>query len=377
MVKINSQLAGFTDFLLPISAVLFLFPISPSFSSIPAIAWVIFTLINAPNYKRWALWPIAFATLVMTRTWLLNEMNHPAAAEDLLLVLISFLAASGVLRSNFRQLLSKIAIALPIILMQFDRLSNTVAGRNQTSYLIGLIGIVCICYFSVLLKSKYQRVQGIIASLIVAIMLLRSQSRAAIVATIIAFVFVWLIYERKRGSLLKMSLFASLISGVVLLTLSLIRPSDTIQFPAIYLKSDMGRLQIQSCYLQLPFSGENRFIYGIGFENPLKFCQHKVASGVLEHSHNIYIQIWANSGMLGAMGLLLFLILIVSQWRKKEIGLDPFLAKVGLATFVYILTQCSLDASIIYWPVTQVYTGIMLAIPFTVVRDPNMSTSVS
>ena len=117
MVKINSQLAGFTDFLLPISSVLFLFPISPSFSSIPAIAWVIFTLINAPNYKSWALWPIAFATLVMTRTWLLNEMNHPAAAEDLLLVLISFLAASGVLRNNFRQLLSTIVVALPIILM--------------------------------------------------------------------------------------------------------------------------------------------------------------------------------------------------------------------------------------------------------------------
>ena len=54
------------------------------------------------------------------------------------------------------------------------------AGRNQTSYLIGLIGVVYICYFSVLLKSKYQRIYGIIASLIVAITLWRSQSRAAI-----------------------------------------------------------------------------------------------------------------------------------------------------------------------------------------------------
>ncbi|WP_461564915.1 hypothetical protein, partial [Synechococcus sp.] len=67
--------------------------------------------------------------------------------------------------------------------------------------------------------------------------------------------------------------------------------------------------------------------------------------------------------------------LLVSQWRKKDKYLNPTLSRVGLAILIYVLLQGAFDASIIYWPVTQVFTGILLAIPFCAADHSNNSFS--
>ena len=368
MINITNKLSQFIDFLLPISAVLFFIPINPLASSIPATIWVMFNLIIAPRDKRWALWPIAFVILAMARTWWLYEMSQPAAPEDLLLIVASFLAATGIAQQNFKKLVLKPLLILPIILIQANNLPSTpnpFAGRNPTAYLIGILAIISICWLWTSLGKKYQTAMAIITSSLGILLLWRAQSRAALIATVIALIIIWLGEENKRGRLLKMLPLATLSTFIAILSLKFLRPTSVISTTGFDFLSDMGRIQVQNCYLQLPFSGNNRFIYGVGFQNPLKFCQQKVISGVLDHAHNIYIQVWANSGILGIIGLILFTVLIVNQWRKKQIELDPFLAKIGMAAFIYILLQGFFDASILYWPVTQVFTGILLAIPFS------------
>ena len=106
------------DLLLPIAVVLFLMPISPSISSLPATIWVMLQLICSPTQKRWALWPLAFVVLAMGRSWWLNEMPHPAASEDILLIITSFLAATGISQNRWPQLLKTILLPLPLLLLQ-------------------------------------------------------------------------------------------------------------------------------------------------------------------------------------------------------------------------------------------------------------------
>ena len=84
------------DLLLPAAVLIFMLPINPSISSIPAVLWVLVQLMFAPKDHRWAAWPIVFVLLLFSRSWWLNEMPHPVAAQDGLLLVAGLMAAACV-----------------------------------------------------------------------------------------------------------------------------------------------------------------------------------------------------------------------------------------------------------------------------------------
>ena len=357
------------DLLLPIAVVLFLMPISPSISSLPATIWVMLQLICSPTQKRWALWPLAFVVLAMGRSWWLNEMPHPAASEDILLIITSFLAATGISQNRWPQLLKTILLPLPLLLLQLSSspwTPNPTAGRNQTTYLIGLLAIISICWLWSVSKSKLNMLFVSIPAFFCIFLLWHSQSRAGVIATAIALLAVKLREEHQKGTMLKFIPVAAILGISTILSLKFLRPSSVISLTGFDFISDMGRIDIQRCYLQLPFSGNNRFIYGTGYENSKNFCHQQVTSGILDHAHNIYIQLWANAGILGLFGLGICIYLLIDNWRKLEHGLDEFALRTGQAAFLYIFVQGFFDVSLIHWPITQVFTGILLAIPLSV-----------
>jgi hypothetical protein len=46
------------------------------------------------------------------------------------------------------------------------------------------------------------------------------------------------------------------------------------------LENDQGRLKVYSCYAGLPFMGENRFLYGVGYQNSWgKWCTPRFWDG--------------------------------------------------------------------------------------------------
>ena len=362
------------DLLLPAAIILFLMPINPVISSVPASAWVMLQLALAPAEKRWALWPMAFVILATARTWWLHEMHNPASSEDILLVVASFLAASWVSASRWILLLKMLLIPLPLIAINLGSQPwtvNSFTGRNSNAYLIGLVAVISICMLFNQHRSKIDYVIPFIASILSIFLLWQAQSRAGMIATAAAIGIVKLKDEYFRGRFLKASTITAAAGVAILISLRFMRPSSIINAAGIDFKSDLGRLQIQNCYINLPFSGNNRFLYGIGFEHKDKFCKDEMITGVLEHAHNIYIQIWANTGIIGLIGMLLLLALLVTQWRKKDKYLNPILSRAGLALLIYVLLQGAFDATIIYWPVTQVFTGILLAIPFCATDNSN------
>jgi len=362
------------DLLLPAAIILFLMPINPVVSSVPASAWVMLQLALAPAEKRWALWPMAFVILATARTWWLHEMHNPASSEDILLVVASFLAASWVSANRWILLLKMLLIPLPLIAINLGSPPwsvNSFTGRNPNAYLIGLVAVISICMLFNQHKNKIDYAIPLIASILSIFLLWQAQSRAGMIATAAAIGVVKLKDEYFRGRFLKASTITAAAGVAILISLRFMRPSSIINAAGIDFKSDLGRLQIQNCYINLPFSGNNRFLYGIGFEHKDKFCKDEMITGVLEHAHNIYIQVWANTGIIGLIGMLLFLALLVTQWRKKNKYLNPILSRAGLALLIYVLLQGAFDATIIYWPVTQVFTGILLAIPFCATDNSN------
>jgi O-antigen ligase len=362
------------DLLLPAAIILFLMPTNPVISSVPASAWVMLQLALAPAEKRWALWPMAFVILATARTWWLHEMHNPASSEDILLVVASFLAASWVSASRWILLLKMLLIPLPLVAINLGSQPwnvNSFTGRNSNAYLIGLVAVISICMLFNQHRSKIDYVIPFIASILSIFLLWQAQSRAGMIATAAAIGIVKLKDEYFRGRFLKASTITAAAGVAILISLRFMRPSSIINAAGIDFKSDLGRLQIQNCYINLPFSGNNRFLYGIGFEHKDKFCKDEMITGVLEHAHNIYIQVWANTGIIGLIGMLLFLALLIAQWRKKDKYLNPILSRAGLALLIYILLQGAFDATIIYWQVTQVFTGILLAIPFCATDNSN------
>ena len=83
----------------------------------------------------------------------------------------------------------------------------------------------------------------------------------------------------------------------------LLRPSST-GIPGIDLSSDTGRLAIARCYSAIPFSGNNRFSMGSVSTALVSFALIP-SMGVWLTTPNVYLQLFASTGVLGFLGLVL------------------------------------------------------------------------
>jgi len=367
-----------SNLLLPAAVILYLMPVDPLMSTLASLAWLIKSQILCDKNRRWAMWPMAFLILALARTWWQYEMPHPVAGQDILIIVASFMATCGIKGNKLEMLLKTNLVALPIvwiaginqnmmqgILLKAPWVPNFMAGKNQCAYLIGLLLIISVCWlWSSKGYKKAQIASGVMAA-IATIMLWQLQSRAALITTFIALAIVFLMQQAKGRKIKKSIGICVAVAATVILSIKLMRPNSVITPLGFDFYSDLGRLQIQECFVNLPLTGNNRFIYGVGFERGGLFCKQEVISGVLDHAHNLYIQLWANAGILGIGGLLICLAMIFSKWNqiyKKD--LTSFLTMVGIAGTAYTLIQGLFDASILYWPLLQILTGVLIAIPW-------------
>ena len=81
--------------------------------------------------------------------------------------------------------------------------------------------------------------------------------------SVVAALFVFYLRSAQKGTVIRQFLpvLATLISAYFI---KLVLPS-TSGMPGLKAGSDAGRIFIAECYSWLPFTGHNRFIYGIGF----------------------------------------------------------------------------------------------------------------
>ena len=363
----RTQWMVLVDLLLPAAMVLFLQPINPSISSIPAVVWVLLQLTFAPNDRRWAAWPMVFVLLLLSRSWWLNEMPHPVSAEDGVLLVAALLAAACVSPARWAVLLRLQLVVLPCLVWQLGPkpwTPNPLAGANQGGYLLGLLLLVALAWFWQIKQPQWQRLLAGLATALAGVMVWQTGSRAAVVAAVVSAALLWIKQSPRFGSIWKRGLLLMGVGVVALAFKQLLRPSST-GIPGIDLSSDSGRLAIAQCYSAIPFSGNNRFLFGIGFDRAGEFCSDPIHGGVADHAHNMYLQLFASTGLLGVLGLLLLLALLLLAWRISSSTMDSYPRVAGQLALVYVLIQGCLDLSILHWPVTLVVTGVLLGIPLS------------
>jgi len=81
-----------------------------------------------------------------------------------------------------------------------------------------------------------------------------------------------------------------------------------------YLTSDSHRLEAARCWLSAMFTGSNRFLYGVGFNNEKlnSLCIYIRGEGrSMGHAHNTFAQIGGHHGLLGIIALSILLIVVV------------------------------------------------------------------
>ena len=141
--------------------------------------------------------------------------------------------------------------------------------------------------------------------------------------------------------------------------------SSNSSLPGLKAGSDLGRLMAYECFAALPFTGNNRLIYGVGFDRVGELCKVEFQGLTLDHAHNLYLQIWASTGILGVMGIILIVLLLLQQYsRIQELMPEP-IRLCWQAASVYVLAQGFFDASLLHWPVILIYTGVLVGIPYS------------
>ena len=377
----RGQWMAFVDLLLPASALTFLLPINPSISSIPAVVWVLIQLTFAPRERRWAAWPMMFVLMLISRSWWLNEMSHPVSFQDGLIFAAALLAGACVSQKRWPSLLISLLLisSAPMLLRETmwfrPWIPNPLAGLNQSAYLLGLISLVAAAWcWSLATRSVFKYLIFGFAA-INFFLVWQIGSRASILSVPLSISIVWSLQRLQIQNLCRNTLLLFGLAFSALLAKQTLSPSKYL-LPGLDVSSDMGRLEIWRCYVSIPFSGNNRFLYGIGFDRASEFCRDPIQGGVAEHAHNLYFQLFASSGILGLAGLMLLLVLLGSSWRDVGDQLDPLVSRAGHLMLTYTLIQGCFDLSLLHWPVTLVLTGLLLGIPLGTSRPAWSKSSV-
>ena len=304
----------FSDVLLAVSAALFLLPLDARLSNTPLLLWLLIQFGFAHSDRRWLMWPIFFALSLSVRTFWFNDPPHPASAHDAFLFASGLIVASVIPLYRWRYLLYLPLIALLPVLITLGQkpwAPNPSVGSNQGAYILGIFFLISFVGLWNSGRKLIVRIALLLASSSAFLAVWQTGSRAALISAAVAILFV-VVRERSRYS---QRFWCEILFVVIFAVIGYIIRwqffSASQSLPGLKSGSDLGRLLASQCFAGLPLTGNNRLIYGVGFERSDQLCQVPFQGLILSHSHNLYIQIWSAAGLLGLLGLILLLIVLL------------------------------------------------------------------
>lgn len=366
MNRISNQLLWALDLLLPCSMALFSLPFDPRLSTLPIAAWLIIQLIVADHSSRLLQWSWLAMLLFSVREWWFNNPPHPASITDATLLICAIVCASTVSYERWNRLLLVPTLGfLPLLgsLSSKPWTPNPFVGSNQAAYLFGLFFSILSVWFFARFRRSFVFVAFFSLLCFLFLFLWQTGSRAALVSALVSCLIVYVARKVKIRQFWKS--FA--LTTSVLIAMYVLRAlfSSGATLPGLKSGSDLGRLMAYECFAALPFTGSNRLIYGVGFDRVGELCQVEFQGLTLDHAHNLYLQIWASTGIFGVVGMFLIIYLVFRQYFLVR-GLMPEPTRLcWQAASVYVLAQGFLDASLLHWPLILIYTGLVLGIPYS------------
>jgi O-Antigen ligase len=322
---------------------------------------IVLGLCGQARSRTWAL-GVAMILVLNLRGILLAEGPRPVSHMDYVLLIAAFLAGQGQSLVQWRWLSRSLCLAvaaagLAQIQSLWIHLWNPYAAFhlgfllvNQTALLAGL---GCMAGLAALALSQrcHSRVLMGVASLCCGLMVLATHSRAGLGLIPISLVIAWLLRPgaleqlccavqlKRRGRVLALVVAIALAGALLVqanpLKVPLPQPLPQLSSAVGQLYgqenriSDQGRLALWRCYASLPFSGNNRFLYGVGYGRARELCPVTLPGHErsLTHAHNLPLQIWADAGSLPLLALLAATAALgirlrqQQRWGSERIGL--------------------------------------------------------
>ncbi len=209
--------------------------------------------------------------------------------------------------------------------------STTLDGHQGINRVATLLMILTMAsWYSYLLNRDFIiKGLGLIGTVSGYLLCIGSGSRMATVAFPLSALLAWLVMRLKGRSKKFFAISLTITAGMVSLIglwWFMIGPRSTIN-----LGSDSHRLEAARCWLSAMFTGHNRFLYGVGFNNEKLnlICHHipnfKGSLGSIGHAHNTFAQIGGHHGLLGIIALLILLILVVQGLLRQQASVQRVL----------------------------------------------------
>jgi len=364
------------------------------------LAWLVIGLCRRTEARPWSLMLLGLL-LLNVRGIVLDEGTVPVSPVDYILLVAAFLCGYGrpaawwLRQASLVGLATLIGVLLQLeVVVDFARFNIEYAiaalTKNQTALLAGLacLGSLLggLAYRSPLLRMLH----GI--ALAASVLLLRAaDSRAGLGITFLAIlgagllVAPWSLLVRakegmwrwRRPLLLASVALVACTAGLWLLhhqAGSDVRPGggpgliDQI-YGEENLENDAARLNLWGCYFGLPFTGDNRFIWGVGYEKAWRFwCDAEKVGRPLRHAHNLILQVWAENGVSGAIFLLGWLGWTINRSlrnvRRLQSEGDRLMVFAGLALLIYLIGFNLFELGMMKVPLLLFFFGLFLASPF-------------
>ena len=400
MTKIPAlaRLSGWLQGLLLLLAVALLFVVDDlQLSSACVLLWMLLALIEQAKARPWSLAILGIVALSV-RPLILDEGPLPSSHTDYVLMVAAFLCGYGRGPRWWLRCGSVVALATLIgVVLNLEVVGDFARfgieyhlpplTKNQTGLLAGFSSLTAL--ISLLASHRWRG--RLVFSLALAaglLLLAASDSRGGIVMLVMGCLLAALLLFRAEllarlrrllGTPAWLRIGLAIALAAVLLTgwvswhgLQDPRGLQT-RLADVYgeenLENDSSRLRVYQCYLGLPFTGNNRFIWGIGYGNAMKRgCGAPEIGRSLSHSHNLLLQVWAETGISGALFALGSLGWILARIVVNTRGVVSGSARLmlfGSSAYVfYLLLFNMIELGMVKVPLLMFLFGLFLAAPF-------------
>lgn len=369
-------------------------------SNLLVVMWVVLALLRQAQARPWSLMVLGLLVLNI-RGVVLDEGPTPVSPVDYILMVAAFLCGYGRSQAWWLRQASVVGLATMVgvllhleVVVDFARFgveySIAALTKNQTALLAGLAAIGSVVGW-LAYRSPLLRVLHGIALVAAGLLLRAADSRAGVGMACLAMLGAGLVVlatplralGRKRSQGLRRPLVVAcavlLAGGVGFWLLSrhqggaVVAPVGAGMMEQIYgqenLENDAARLNLWGCYLGLPFTGDNRFIWGVGYEKAWRFwCNAEKVGRPLSHAHNFLLQVWAENGVAGALFVLSWLGWIVSRAvgnaRRLPQLYNPVVVFGSIAFLIYLIGFNLFELGMMKVPLLLFCFGLFLASPF-------------
>ena len=215
----------------------------------------------------------------------------------------------------------------------FSRLQLSWANANYlASYLLVTIGFILYTWKTT--KKKWVHITALICLIAAFIFLFWTQSRGGMLSLILVLLVLYIIYAIKRQK--KLHIIIS-ITVLILLVLSFNYVFRTIRPQTITFRERVYKANAE--YIK------HNWLFGSGlgtFVNEFpryRLSDYKLLGqeDIISHAHNEFVEIWAETGIIGLALFIIFLFALIRQYKRKIHSKDKYFIYVTAFSLVLLL----------------------------------------